>query len=121
MKELNPCRCGNRPELVTTSTGLVRIACVLGKCSELVCARADVAERAWNEANPCDDAPTLKYNEVPVPLTVVSAEDARNFWVPPGSTHEQEAEASKSGASFVYGDEIPTAIDVALPEDWSEV
>ena len=52
---LNPCRCGNRPERVTTSSGLVRISCVLTKCDEIVCARPLVAERAWNEANPLKD------------------------------------------------------------------
>jgi len=34
--------------------------------------RPGVAERAWNEANPSDDAPTLRQNEVPLPLTVAS-------------------------------------------------
>jgi hypothetical protein len=76
---LNHCRCGNRPEVVTQANGLVRIACVLGKCDEIVCAKADVAERVWNEINPADELPTLRQNE------------------------------------------IPTAIDLALPEDWSEV
>lgn len=65
MNNLNPCRCGNRPERVTTSTGLVRISCVLSRCPDLVCLRPGVAERAWNEANPSDDAPTLRQNAVP--------------------------------------------------------
>lgn len=65
MASLNPCRCGNNPERVTTSSGLVRISCVLSKCPDLVCLRSGVAERAWNEANPSDDAPTLRQNEVP--------------------------------------------------------
>ena len=69
MNSLNPCRCGNIPERVTTSSGLVRISCVLSKCPDLVCGRPGVAERAWNEANPGDDAPTLRMNEVPLPLT----------------------------------------------------
>lgn len=52
-----------------TSNGLVRISCFLSRCPDLVCLRPGVAERAWNEANPCDDAPTLRQNEVPLPLT----------------------------------------------------
>lgn len=66
LTSLNPCHCGNRPEFVTQRNGLVRIACVLGKCPDLICARAGVAERAWNEANPiAGDAPTLRQNEIP--------------------------------------------------------
>ena len=109
MKTLNPCRCGNNPERVTTSTGLVRISCVLGKCAELVCARADVAERAWNEANPCDDAPTLPQNAIPI---AKMAEEGRVIYdpnCPPNMWY------------IVDLSELPTAIDVALPEDWSEV
>lgn len=76
---LNHCRCGNRPEVVLQTNGLVRISCVLSKCDEIVCARADLAAQAWNEVNPADELPTKPEHET------------------------------------------PTAIDVALPEDWSEV
>ena len=64
---LNVCRCGNRPELVTQQNGLVRISCVLAKCNEIVCARSGMAQRAWNEINPdVDEEKTEPLNPIPL-------------------------------------------------------
>jgi hypothetical protein len=64
---LNPCRCGNKPELVTQLNGLVRISCVLAKCNEIVCARSGMAHKAWNEINPLvDEEQTSPSNPVPL-------------------------------------------------------
>lgn len=112
----------------------MRISCVLGKCPDLVCLRPGVAERAWNEANPCDDAPTLPQNEVPAVRSLDAVDEFfQNAYA--GSClwlmTEEEFDARKTllapstefrQAMFGRGDEeLPTAIDVELPEDWSEV
>jgi hypothetical protein len=106
---LNPCRCGNRPEVVTQTNGLVRIGCVLGKCADLICVRANVAEAAWNEAHPMDDEPTLPNNERP------KAEDYRGPWY-----HTSPVNTAKT----VLAMPAPKACEcehyeVQLP-DWSE-
>jgi len=68
MTELNPCRCGNRPELTAlTKPGMVRISCVLGKCDEIVCGVAHVAISAWNNMNPLP-SPEVTEIECVIPL-----------------------------------------------------
>jgi hypothetical protein len=72
---MNRCRCGNKPELVTMTNGLVRISCVLAQCREIVCARSGMAVRAWNEINPIGaDEKTTPVNPVPTYRPHVAAE-----------------------------------------------
>lgn len=73
-KELNLCRCGNRPDYTVQTNGLVRISCMLGKCDEIVCGRSEVARQAWNAINPTGELPTKPSNQVPMQRAYVAQE-----------------------------------------------